>query len=240
MFGLFGSNEISVVSDGGIFSRLRELLNSAKQRVLLVAPYVDPNSDLVRQLKEALNRGVEVQIWFRHDKLSEYRNADWLRLLAEAGAQFRTIENLHAKIYLFDETYLVSSMNLTASSWNNSREIGFVLPPGESHVAEIEKYLQSLRSDGKDVGERGQRKGMSRPKPESRGKRSGRSVESGHCLRCRVEISLDPKRPYCAEHYASWAQYQNDEYEEKFCHICGESEEATMKRPLCRDCYAAA
>lgn len=238
MFGLFGAKDISVVTDGGIFGRIRELLTGAKERVLLVAPYIDPSPDLVRQLREVLVRGVDLEIWFRHDKLGEYRGDDWFRDLSDAGAQFRTIENLHAKIYLFDKTYLVSSMNLTAPSWNGSREIGFVLPADESLAAEIEKYLQSLQRDGQDIGER-RSKSPGRKEPAARSRRAAAWQAEGHCIRCSTEIPFNPKRPYCADDYAEWAQYENDEYRDKYCHRCGESEGATMKHPLCRDCYAA-
>lgn len=231
--GLFGK-KIGVVSDGGIFSKLRDLLQGAQQRVVLVAPYLDPNDDLVRQLKAALDRKVDVEIWFREDKVSEYRRETWFEELAEQGVIFKSIENLHAKIYVFDQTYVVSSMNLTKTSWNNSREIGFVLPEGDASAEEIEKYLKALGGESHEVATTSKSK-----KPAPRSNKPAKAAAQGHCIRCNDDIPFNPERPYCKEDYAQWAEYSNEDYRDKFCHGCGEATPATMKRPLCRECYAA-
>ena len=61
--------------------------------------------------------------------------------------------------------------------------------------------------------------------------------EQGHCIRCKKEIDLNPKSPYCSDCYQSWNQYKNEEYEEKHCHICGKEMDSTMKKPTCYGCY---
>ena len=64
-----------------------------------------------------------------------------------------------------------------------------------------------------------------------------RKAESGHCIRCAGSIALDPLKPYCPTDYASWAEYENLDYKDKYCHSCGKKHAATMRRPLCRDCF---
>ena len=41
----------------------------------------------------------------------------------------------------------------------------------------------------------------------------------------------------CRDCYSEWAIYENYDYEEEFCHGCGEFKEITMENPLCYKCY---
>ena len=60
---------------------------------------------------------------------------------------------------------------------------------------------------------------------------------TGFCIRCKADLAADPKKPYCDPHFRTWNRYKNPEYEEKYCHTCGGEFQATMLKPLCRDCY---
>jgi hypothetical protein len=74
-------------------------------------------------------------------------------------------------------------------------------------------------------------------KPPAAASRSTGS--SGHCIRCNAAVPLNPARPYCAACYASWARFQNPEYDEVHCHSCGAEKKTTMAKPLCRPCWTA-
>lgn len=60
--------------------------------------------------------------------------------------------------------------------------------------------------------------------------------EEGFCIRCRLEIALDTGRPYCIEDYEVWAQTQNWQHKDRFCHRCGKAHAATKAEPLCESC----
>ncbi|MCA6363516.1 MAG: hypothetical protein IM638_10795 [Bacteroidetes bacterium] len=60
----------------------------------------------------------------------------------------------------------------------------------------------------------------------------------GYCLRCKSKLQYNPHAPYCTSCYASWVQWENREFKEKFCHCCGEANASSMNRPLCKYCYA--
>lgn len=59
----------------------------------------------------------------------------------------------------------------------------------------------------------------------------------GVCIRCQKETKLNPQAPYCYTCFKSWSKYQNKEYEEKFCHICGEENNSSLLKPVCINCY---
>lgn len=70
------------------------------------------------------------------------------------------------------------------------------------------------------------------------------SGENGFCIRCQEHIDYDPERPLCRQCYRKWADWEDPEYEENYCHRCGrEAAEArtsgalSMERPECLSCY---
>lgn len=221
------------LSDGAIFGRLRESITRATSEATLIAPYVEPSSDLTRQLIAAAARGVDVTIIFRRDKEGEYRSKSWFKELSDAGVYFQSVERLHAKIFLIDDDWFVGSMNLTATSWNDSREFAVQFPSEQlDYYMAISDYFESLLDVAQDVGV------ARKTKRNRRGARSERKREGGFCIRCGSGIPLNSKKPYCPEDYAKWAEYSNEDYKDKHCHQCGKSFAATMKRPLCKDCFS--
>ena len=61
--------------------------------------------------------------------------------------------------------------------------------------------------------------------------------ETGFCIRCRADLPVNAAQPYCGRCYASWKRYENEKYEEKHCHTCGNEHAATLLKPVCRACY---
>ncbi|MFW9970624.1 MAG: helix-turn-helix domain-containing protein [Candidatus Odinarchaeota archaeon] len=59
----------------------------------------------------------------------------------------------------------------------------------------------------------------------------------GYCIRCKKPLNLDPQSPFCYACYRSWARYGNWDYQERYCHSCGELAATSRSKPLCNDCY---
>lgn len=62
-------------------------------------------------------------------------------------------------------------------------------------------------------------------------------ILAGFCIRCKKAIKLDPQAPYCYACFKVWKRFENFEYEEKYCHVCGEENTSTMQKPACYSCY---
>jgi hypothetical protein len=45
--------------------------------------------------------------------------------------------------------------------------------------------------------------------------------EIGFCIRTGIEIPFDTERPYSYKAYKSWAQFENYNYSENYCHRTG-------------------
>ena len=65
---------------------------------------------------------------------------------------------------------------------------------------------------------------------------------SGFCIRTGVAIPFNPERPMSYEAYKKWAQYEDENYSEKYCHFSGEPSngETCFARPILRKNWKAA
>jgi len=63
------------------------------------------------------------------------------------------------------------------------------------------------------------------------------SNNTGFCIRCGAEIALDPTHPYCNDCFKEWKRYSNEDYPEKYCHICKKENRSTIIKPTCFECY---
>jgi hypothetical protein len=64
--------------------------------------------------------------------------------------------------------------------------------------------------------------------------RTEKEDETGYCIRTGIEISFDPERPYSYKAYKSWAQFENYNYSENYCHKTGKESygKTSMNEPV--------
>lgn len=143
--------------------------------------------------------------------------------------------------------------------------VPIIVRPADWHTAPFGK-IQALPRDGKAIttwsnqdeawsdvasgirrltGERGQptkpaakapRRSSESPVPTARRRRL---PTQGYCVRCRIPLPLNPERPLCDRDFQSWARFGDEDYTEKYCHQCGNSDADTISRrkPRCYDCW---
>lgn len=56
----------------------------------------------------------------------------------------------------------------------------------------------------------------------------------GYCIRTGQQIPFDPSRPFSYEAYKTWAQYENMDFGEAFCHLTGKQTfgKTSMRKPI--------
>ncbi len=73
------------------------------------------------------------------------------------------------------------------------------------------------------------------PKNEARPARETVEVTAtGYCIRTGAQIPFNVNRPYSAEAYKSWAQWNNPDYKENYCHKTGRASagKTSMRKPV--------
>ncbi len=205
----------------GVSHQLQQLINQSQKILYLVSPYLKFNK-LVRQSLEAKARtNTKIRILYGKNELQTEQIA-WLKTYPSVHILF--CENLHAKCYINEKEAIVTSMNLHEFSQANNLEVGVYLTKEndkEAYEALAREVLRfaSVSEQIKIVDE------------------IIEEISSASCIRCGKTISFDIDTPFCKSCYSIWARYQNPNYEENYCHCCGNEEHTTMNKPLCYTCY---
>ena len=108
-------------------------------------------------------------------------------------------------------------------------------PPGGETTAANKTGLDTKESEDRQADVIQTRSEGPQPDPPVAG--APQIPTTGFCIRCKTEISANPVQPYCDRHLRIWKQSENDDYPEKYCHICGSETATSRRKPLCWDCY---
>jgi phosphatidylserine/phosphatidylglycerophosphate/cardiolipin synthase-like enzyme len=223
------------LTTSGTTTCIEELITKAKKRIVLISPYLKWSQILFERLVEADRRGVKIVIVFgKEDLRTEQRQ----RINQLANLSLYYYENLHAKCYFNELQLVVSSMNLHEFSERNNREMSVRVWASDrvykDAVAEAESIIQAA--------ELAQGEHVSVASRERARANEARAIDctGGHCIRCKKSIPLDKERPFCFECFAIWAGWENWDFEERFCHVCGSGANTSRRYPLCSDCFRRA
>lgn len=127
--------------------RLKSLLERAKQRVLLCAPFI--KAEVLQTVLPLVSTSVPVRIVTRWRPVEVALGISDLEVLDIANArphtELRLLDDLHAKLYLADEQCLVGSANLTASAlgWTKRSNVE-LLVPAKPYDADVAFLLERL------------------------------------------------------------------------------------------------
>ncbi len=205
----------------------------------LITPYltIDKLSTLRRQITEACKRGATVNVVVRDEPEQVNPAKTGFKEAISHGLNLYAFHRLHAKVYWFDDMFsIITSANLVDGSFEGSTEIGMITEPGSLHD-NIRDWIAEVLEPGLKAISNQQPSRSKAPKPRPTPKTNSGKGPQGLCIRCGKAIPLNIERPYCLEHYRSWEQYRNPDYEEKVCHSCGKPGKPTMAKPVCYGCY---
>ncbi|MFH1560328.1 MAG: phospholipase D-like domain-containing protein [Chloroflexota bacterium] len=242
----------TVFKDEQVSNRILSVIDEAKEYVVIVSPYISLWKHVKNAVQLAVKRSARVYFLVRNDP-EVVRGSD-IQWLMDNQVVVLTLDRLHAKIYLNENTVITSSMNLTQSSGTESFEIATLISdPIEAKT--IRDYVTSrlLQLANTLSQQELARAGVARPKnlivnaPTT--VRSTRAVgktgpsrarsKSGFCIRCGEGLSLDVDRPLCDDCYETWARFGDVDYPEAVCHSCGNEADVSYAKPVCLTCYRA-
>ena len=125
---------------------LMDLIKNSDKKLIIISPYIDfwgfdENNrkiiwtDLINLLKEK-EKVVEFYTYHKSvDTIKKHLNIKENNIIP--------IHNLHAKIYINDDTILLSSMNLMFSSFNKSIDFGIIIKNNEAEYNNLLDYCNN-------------------------------------------------------------------------------------------------
>ena len=222
---------------------IEDLIKDAEDKLVLISPYLKLSKDFKELLVYRNSKDKITTIIFGKQELNpnEMEFLEGLRFVI-----LKYNQDLHAKCYLNDKQMIITSLNLYEFSMANNKEMGALININDPNDKEMfEDALKEIEFIDK-TSERFKFKSSSdkvlkiskKPQKKIRKKtRSSSSNVAGYCIRCNDDIMLKPLVPYCKKCFTSWKKYENHEYEEKHCHICGKDNHSTINKPTCYPCY---
>ena len=227
----------------GISYHLERIITNAKDRLVLISPFLRINQRLRERLEEQNRFKIDVRVIYGKSELRPEEN-NWLDSMTSIRTSY--CEDLHAKCFLNENEALLTSMNLYEYSQQNNYEMGILVVKEEEpdlyqkiyeEAMRIERASEAIRVTVARIETPADEPERSVPKQLSGSRTKVEKPSTAFCIRCKDDLPADPIQPYCRRCFRSWNRYKNSEYEEKHCHTCGKEHTATMAKPVCLDCY---
>lgn len=121
---------------------LEELIKDAKDRLVLVSPFLKLNDRMKELLSDKNRLKIDVRIVYGKSELHP-QEIDWLRGLTYIRTSF--CKNLHAKCYLNEELCIITSLNLYEFSQVNNNEMGVLIRRSEDGALYKDAYEEAQR-----------------------------------------------------------------------------------------------
>ncbi len=103
---------------------LEELIKDAKDRLILISPFLKLNDRMKELLADKNRLKIDVRIVYGKSEL-QHEEINWLKELTYIRTSF--CKNLHAKCYLNEELCIITSLNLYEFSQVNNNEMGVLI-----------------------------------------------------------------------------------------------------------------
>ena len=129
----------------------KEHIDNAKENIILVTPYFLPSRWLIRALKNAVERGVRVELMLPKSTdvpLLDHINYFYMSRLSKMGMNFYVDQKMnHAKAMIIDgKEGIVGSQNLDFSSFALNNEIG-VFMKDSSAIKDLLKIYEKWKKE---------------------------------------------------------------------------------------------
>jgi len=238
---------------------IRETFEGADNFLFIVSPFIKLDNKLKKILEEK-KHDPEFSITLVYGK--NEHNHDLSLGVSDLTffKEFLNVEiyyhpDLHAKYYANEYQSIVTSLNLHSFSIKNNIEVGVLFERKgrfslisdnkeddasfhffeklidhsectySKHLEQKKRffglfkgdYVQTIEVDETDITHK-----------------ANKSNHKGYCIRTGIKISFNLQKPYSEKAFASWSQYKNKDYKEKYCHFSGELShgETSFSKPI--------
>ncbi len=121
---------------------LEELIKDAKDRLILISPYLKLNDRMKELLADKNRLKIDVRMVYGKSELQP-QEISWLKELTYIRTSF--CKNLHAKCYLNEELCIITSLNLYEFSQVNNNEMGILIGRSEDGDLYRDAYEEAQR-----------------------------------------------------------------------------------------------
>lgn len=121
---------------------LEELIKGAKDRLILISPFLKLNDRMKELLADKNRLKIDVRIVYGKSELQP-EEINWLKELTYIRTSF--CKNLHAKCYMNEELCIIASLNLYEFSQVNNNEMGVLIRRADDAELYKDAYEEAQR-----------------------------------------------------------------------------------------------
>lgn len=121
---------------------LEELIKSARERLILISPYLKLNQRIRELLEDKDRLKIDVRIIYGKTELQP-SEVNWLKQLNYVRTSY--CDNLHAKCYLNENEGIITSLNLYDFSQINNNEMGIYISRDTDSELYADTYEEAQR-----------------------------------------------------------------------------------------------
>jgi len=114
---------MEIIKPAEISAKIMTLIDEAEREIIIVSPYnkISGWTKLINRIKKAQEKGIQIRYYSRKNGVKSDNSEEVFNNL---GIEPILIDDLHAKIYLNEESAIITSMNLHYTSDQKSIDIG--------------------------------------------------------------------------------------------------------------------
>lgn len=138
---------MKLIKPAEISAKIMTLIDEAEKELIIVSPYnnITGWNKLINRIKKAQSKGVKI-LWFSRKNNVDTNNSD--EVAKNLGIKPFLIDDLHAKIYMNEESAIFTSMNMSKISDDKSLDIGYITEKKE----EFDEIQNFYRKHIKNLG----------------------------------------------------------------------------------------
>ena len=215
---------------------IHRVIENANSELIIITPFIDLGPRMKGSFNIARDKGITIKLITRWKKKLAAKDETELAFFKGLGAEIMFVERLHSKLFLNENSGVLSSMNMLDGSAHHSQEIG-IFSNDTGLVTSFKGYAQRLeRSAMPD--QYAPAKSTAKNAPSQKKKQQ----KTGYCIRTGEKIPFNIKSPFNKKSLASWNRYKNPDFKEKFCHFSGEKSngQTTFSKPILKKNWANA
>ena len=108
----------------GISFHLDNIIKDARDRIILISPYLKITDRLRERLEEQNRFKLDIRVIYGKSELNP-EESNWLTSMESIRVSF--CKDLHAKCYINEKEALITSMNMYEYSQQNNHEMGILV-----------------------------------------------------------------------------------------------------------------
>ncbi|NCD05857.1 MAG: hypothetical protein EOL97_07035 [Spirochaetia bacterium] len=127
-----------------IQSKIGSIIQDAKKYIIIVSPYINLDSTYTALLEMSISKNIPVTFFYRKDNINDINDTfkDIERFEKLSGVTLYACSGLHAKIYMNEVDFLITSRNLYMKKGEESLDIGLF-----SNINESKEIYYKIKDD---------------------------------------------------------------------------------------------